>query len=280
MDDRPTFPLANLLTLPDGSRAEWEAVGAGRPLLWIEGGPGLPAHLARPDLALLADRFRGHLVNAPGSGRSSAPAGVDAYSLDATVRFFDAVRAALGLGRVTLMGHSWGGLVALAFALARPDVIDAVIVLDGYAGEASVPEEAAEAGRERALDWPLYFVEPTTHPAAGHIRRLARETRWNIDAVRAWEPEPPIDLRAGLASLRCPVLVLVGEHDFIAGRYGRAPSPTRHPWRRSTSSEASGTCRSTRRRRSSARSSWTGSAALQGAGASPGPAASRRRQPR
>ena len=58
VDDRPTFPLANLLELPDGRLAEWESIGSGEPLLWIEGGPGLPAHLARPDVALVADRFR------------------------------------------------------------------------------------------------------------------------------------------------------------------------------------------------------------------------------
>lgn len=250
MDDRPTFPLDNLLSLPDGSVAEWEAIGEGPPLLWIEGGPGLPAHLARPDLDLLADRFRGYLVNAPGNGQSSPPVGGD-YSLDAAVRYFDAVRTALGLERFTVMGHSWGGLVALALAVSIPDAVDAVVVIDGYAGEASVAEAAAVAEREAAFDrvrsapwfdealsrflvddpqeaardlddrfvscWPLYFADPTTEPSRSHVERLGRETRWNIDAVRAWAPEPPIDLREDLARLACPVLVLVGEHDFICG---------------------------------------------------------------
>jgi pimeloyl-ACP methyl ester carboxylesterase len=248
-DDRPTFPLANLLELDDRTVAEWEAIGEGSPLLWIEGGPGLPAHLARPDVALLADRFRCHLVNAPGCGRSSPPAAPESWGLDSHVRYFDAVRRALGLDQVTLMGHSWGGLVALALALHAPDAVDRVIVIDGYAGQASVPEDVAAAEAERALDrvrgepwfesawsvfgtdhptardlddafarcWPLYFAEPDSPAARAHIERLGRETRWNIEVVRAWEPEPPIDLRPDLARLRQPVLVLVGEHDFICG---------------------------------------------------------------
>jgi pimeloyl-ACP methyl ester carboxylesterase len=247
LDDRPTFPLANLLELPDGRVVEWEAIGTGEPLLWIEGGPGLPAHLARPDVELVADRFRAHLVNAPGCGRSSAPTD---YGLDAHVRYFDEVRQALGLGRVTVMGHSWGGLVALAFALAVPDAVERVIVIDGYAGVSTVSEEVAAAERERAFDriralpwfaaavaefdedleisarelderfeacWPLYFAEPDSPRSRRHIERLRRETRWNIDAVRAWEPEPAVDLLPQLRTLSVPTLIVVGEHDFICG---------------------------------------------------------------
>jgi proline iminopeptidase len=246
-DDRPTFPLANLLELGDGRVAEWEAIGSGEPLLWIEGGPGLPAHLARPDVELVADRFRAHLVNAPGCGRSSPP---QDYSLDAHVAYFDEVRRALGLERISVMGHSWGGLVALALTLAVPEAVERLVIIDGYAGDASVPEETAAEERDRALGrladrpwldaalaafgadldptareldqrfkacWPIYFAEPESDRSRGHIARLQRETRWNIEAVRAWEPEPSIDLLPRLPSVHCPTLVIVGEHDFICG---------------------------------------------------------------
>ena len=246
IDDRPTFPLADVLVLPDGRLAEWEAIGSGEPLLWIEGGPGLPAHLARPDVELLADRFRAHLVNAPGCGRSSAPAD---YSLETHVRYFDDVRRALGLGRITVMGHSWGGLVALALALEVPAAVERVILIDGYAGESSVPNKVATVARDRALDrvrgeawfdeavavfgaevrtarelderfgscWPLYFAEPDSPDSRSHIERLTRELRWNLDAATAWEPEPDIDLLPRLRTLRVPTLLIVGEHDFICG---------------------------------------------------------------
>jgi proline iminopeptidase len=249
-DDRRTYPLADVLGLPDGTLAEWEATGSGEPLLWIEGGPGLPAHLARPDVGLLADRFRPYLVNAPGCGRTTAPATADGYDLDAHVRFFDAFRRARGLGPVTVMGHSWGGLVALALALAAPSSVLRLIIIDGYAGEASVPEDVATVERERALDrvrdqgwfdtavatfaedldmsaaelderfercWPLYFANPDGELARRHIARLGRETRWNIEAARAWSPEPPLDLLPQLAQIQCPTLVIAGEHDFICG---------------------------------------------------------------
>ena len=47
------YPLAEILPLEDGQAIEWEAVGGGPPLIWVEGGAGLWAHLARPDVALV-----------------------------------------------------------------------------------------------------------------------------------------------------------------------------------------------------------------------------------
>lgn len=256
----PEINLAHLLTLPDGRTVEWEAVGAGEPLLWIEGGPGLPAHLARPDVALISDRFLCYLVNAPGCGRTSPPSEPGGYGLDGHVRFFDEVRRALGLGSVTVMGHSWGGLVAVAYAAAVPDAVRRLVVIDGYLGDASVEAAEAEAERERALDrvrdrvwfpaalaagevwarladispeelreadnpsWQLYFAEPESAASRFHVERIGREVRWNVEVLRAWEPPgSATDLRPVLPGVGCPTLVVVGEHDFICGPVWNRP---------------------------------------------------------
>ena len=245
----PDIQLEHLLELPDGRCIEWESTGEGDPLIWIEGGPGFWAHLGRPDVALLSDRFRCHVVNAPGCGRTSPPDSSTGYDLASHVRFFDEVRTALGFETVTLMGHSWGGLVAVASAVAHPDHVLRLIVVDGYAGGASVDAAEAEAEQMAAYDrvrdrpwfdeaaaaaedtmateaaqvehfdaaWPLYFAHPESEVARHHIGRLRREVRWNLNALRAWEPEPPIDLRPDLERVACPTLVVVGEHDFVCG---------------------------------------------------------------
>jgi proline iminopeptidase len=253
--DLPVIELANLTELPDGGHVEWEAVGAGDPLIWIEGGPGFPAHLGRPDVALLSRWFRCYLVNAPGCGRTSPPRDpANGYSLPGHVAFFDRARAALGLDRVTLAGHSWGGLVAPAWAATHPDRIERLIVIDGYAGGSSVDQAAAEREREAALDrvrdrpwfgtaraaldaafavehpteqelcrafapaWPLYFSEPDSPRARVHIDRMTRELRFNVDVVETWERDyEGGDYRELLARVPCPTLIVVGEHDFICG---------------------------------------------------------------
>jgi len=149
------YQLAEVLRLEDGSAVEWEAVGDGPPLMWVEGGPGFWAHLARPDVELVSDLFRCHLVNAPGCGRTSPPADVSGYGLPAIIAFFDGVRERLGLGRVTVMGHSWGGLVAAAWAAAHPESVGRLVVIAGYPGSpdargSAVDQNATRAEQERA----------------------------------------------------------------------------------------------------------------------------------
>lgn len=250
-----TIELEQLTNLPGGSFVEWEALGEGvEPLVWVEGGPGLPAHLARADVVPVLDRFRCHLVNAPGSGRTTAPATEAGYDLDRIVEFFEAWRRAVGLGPVTLMGHSWGGLVAPAWAALHPEGVRRLIVIDGYAGAGSVDPALAQAEQQRALDrvrdrpwfgdawgaWeqgmglvgrpeevlvkaframlPMYFAEPEDPVLAAHIERIRRETRFHAPVVDAWEGErEDADYRPLIARIRCPTLVIVGEHDWICG---------------------------------------------------------------
>jgi proline iminopeptidase len=244
----PDFRLENVVRF-DGGTIEWEAIGAGEPLMWIEGGPGFWAHLARPDVALLAERFRAYLVNAPGCGRTSPPPEGEDYGLDSSVRFVDDARRALGLDQVTIVGHSWGGLAAVAYAAAHPEAVRRLMVIDGYAGVGSVEADAAEAEEEAALDrvrdqpwfadavaampdwapteaeqisrfspaWPLYFADPESEVARDHIARIRRELRWNLDFGRAWDPDPDVDLRPVLSGITCPTLVIAGEHDFVCG---------------------------------------------------------------
>src|SRR5215472_8088007 len=144
------YPLAEILTLEDGRAVEWEAVGDGPPLIWVEGGPGFSAHLARPDVELVSDLFRCHLVNAPGCGRTSPPADISGYDLPGIIAFFEGVRERLGLGRATVMGHSWGGLVVAAWAAARPESVDRLVVIDGYPGSSDAAGSAVDRDAARA----------------------------------------------------------------------------------------------------------------------------------
>ena len=170
------YPLAETVPLEHGRTVEWEAVGDGPPLIWVEGGPGFWAHLARPDVELVSDVFRCHLVNAPGCGRTSPPADISGYGLPGIIAFFDEVRERLGLGPVTVMGHSWGGLVAAAWAAARPESVGRLVVIDGYPGSAVdssgsvVDHHAARAERERG--YARHASEPWYDAA---VRALAEE---------------------------------------------------------------------------------------------------------
>jgi len=180
------YPLAEILTLKDGRTIEWEAVGDGPPLVWVEGGPGFWAHMARPDVALVADLFRSHLVNAPGCGRTSPPADISGYNLPSMIAFFEEVRERLGLEQVTVMGHSWGGLVAAAWTAAHPESVARLIVVDGYPGGADgsgpvVDHNAARTEQERV--YARHASKPWYDAA---VRALAEEDDEGGDDEDTW----------------------------------------------------------------------------------------------
>lgn len=246
--------LANRSVLADGRTVEWEAVGSGDDLVWFEGGPGFWAHLARPDVALVSDRFRCHLINAPGCGRTSPPADRSGYTARADVAFYEDACQTLGLGPITLMGHSWGGTLAVLFAAAHPERVRRLIVIDGWCGWPLVDRAEAEAEERHALDrvrdrswfaeatagdgdiegmseaewtawfgrhWPVYFADPESPLARPHVDRIRRECRMNMDC-RDYDDDA-VDLRPVLGEVRCPTLVVCGEHDFICGPVWNRP---------------------------------------------------------
>lgn len=126
---------------------------AGVPLLVLHGGPGCGYDYLEPLEALAADRpvvFYDQL----GSGRSDRP--VDdpgRWVIDRFVREIDRVRAALGLDRVHLLGHSWGGWLAIEYLTTRPGGAAAAGVERTVLAStsASLPAFEAETRRLRTL---------------------------------------------------------------------------------------------------------------------------------
>ena len=101
--------MADRVRLRGGRQASYEVVGEGEPLLMFMGGPGFPAELMRSDAELLGGRFASYLIDPPGSGDSSPPAHAGEYDHRGHAAFYDEVRSALGLRRVSVLGSSFGG---------------------------------------------------------------------------------------------------------------------------------------------------------------------------
>jgi len=105
---------------PDGELAYAEA-GAGPPVVFLSGGPGLGERVMRPLAAPLADTYRCVLPDARGCGRSPL-AVLDAAGLhvDRLIADLEALRGYLGADRLTLVGWSWGAMLALLYGAAHP----------------------------------------------------------------------------------------------------------------------------------------------------------------
>jgi proline iminopeptidase len=129
-----------------GGRIYWRKFGSGgkTPLLTLHGGPGASHRYLLP-LQALADERPVILYDQLGCGRADAPEDDDVYSIQRSVEEVDAVRAALGLDRVVLLGHSWGALLAVEYLCQGRGTGVERLVLSG--AMASIPQ--VMAGFER-----------------------------------------------------------------------------------------------------------------------------------
>ena len=105
--------------------------GDGPPLVYVHGAKGSVYDFTLSIGDRLSRRYEAVAMDRPGSGFSTRPAGGD-NSPQAQAAVLRAAALQLGLERPILLGHSFGAAVALAWALAAPEDVGAVITLGGY----------------------------------------------------------------------------------------------------------------------------------------------------
>lgn len=101
----------------NGVMIYYATLGRGEPLLIVHGGPGASHDYFLPYLLPLARHNRLIFIDERGSGRSEKLENPAGYTVENMVEDVEAVRQALGLGKISLLGHSYGGALAQAYAL-------------------------------------------------------------------------------------------------------------------------------------------------------------------
>ena len=139
------------VSLGGGRQATFTLVGEGVAALMLAGGPGLSARYMRGTAELFHAWFASYLIDPHGSGGSSAPADTDSYSPEGHARFYDEVRAALGLSEVIVIGHSFGATTALTYAALFPEVVSRVIAIGAF-GMGTETDEGEGAAAALEMD--------------------------------------------------------------------------------------------------------------------------------
>lgn len=95
----------------------YTTMGKGSPLVVVHGGPGADHTYFLPYLLPLARTHRLIFIDERGSGRSERLQDASLYTVEKMVEDVEDVRVALNLGKIALLGHSYGGVLAQAYAL-------------------------------------------------------------------------------------------------------------------------------------------------------------------
>jgi proline iminopeptidase len=127
------YPIQEGFVDANGVFLYYKIVGRGEPLVVLHGGPGASHDYFLPYFLPLARHNRLVFIDERGSGKSGKlddPAG---YTVEAMVEDVEAVRRALHLGKVNLLGHSYGGVLAQAYALKYQEHLSHLILSSTFA---------------------------------------------------------------------------------------------------------------------------------------------------
>jgi pimeloyl-ACP methyl ester carboxylesterase len=227
-------------THDDGPLIAGRRAGSGPPVLLLHGGPGLGFDYLRD----LAEELAQENDVAWYQQRGLEPSAVGGpYTVAADVQDARRVLDALGWEKAYVVGHSWGGHLAVHVAEAMPERLLGVLAVDplGSVGDGCWSEFDEEMfrrtpedvrGRARELDelsmagtaddelalegmrlvWPAYFADPEQAPPMPELRIASARSAEMVPSIQAELPA----LEAGLPSIRVPV-------GFVHG--SRSPMP-------------------------------------------------------
>ena len=113
----------------DGVRIHYALVGDGPLVVMLHGFPDF-WYSWRKQMAVLEGDFRVAALDLRGYNRSDKPQGVQAYEMPKLVGDVAAVIAAEGEGSAIVVGHDWGGAIAWNVAMFRPELVEALVILN------------------------------------------------------------------------------------------------------------------------------------------------------
>lgn len=192
----------------DGFRIRYREFGSGEPLVCLHGGGGLRLSGTHE---LLAERHRVIAFEVPGFGKSAENTRTATmYQLADTM---NAAIAALKLDRYSLLGISFGGKLALAMAIAKPDPVASIVLLGPAAirieGKSPPPTQVSPAEALKLLYAHPERIgpqEPMTPEVAAKNRKISE---------RLVGPPRDAEFEKRLVGLQMPVLALFGTLDRV-----------------------------------------------------------------
>jgi len=133
----------------NGTQLYYKTVGQGEPILIIHGGPGLNYNYLFSSLSILADNHQLIFYDQRACGKSSLDVDTSSITIDNFVKDIDELRQSFGITRLNLMAHSWGGLLAMKYAIKYPDKVKSLILVDPTGASDGVNAKANQilAGR-------------------------------------------------------------------------------------------------------------------------------------
>jgi proline iminopeptidase len=230
----------------------YREIGQGQPIIILHGGPDFDHSYLLPDMDRLSNSFRLIYYDQRGRGKSAADVQPEDVTLESDIEDLESLRQYFHLKSTAILGHSWGGLLAMEYAIRYADRVSHLILMNTapasrddymlFRQELSRTRAAADIERltSRSSDSKYQEGDPDTVAAyyRNHFRAALRQpehlervieslrssfTQEGILKARAIEDRlmdqtwlaSEYDLLPKLKQLSIPTLVIHGVYDFV-----------------------------------------------------------------
>jgi proline iminopeptidase len=229
----------------------YREIGQGRPIFILHGGPDFDHTYLLPDMDRLSGDFRLIYYDQRGRGRSSGNVQPEDVSIQSEIEDLEALRDYFRLESVAVLGHSWGGVLAMEYAIRHPDRVSHLILMNtapashnDYAlfRQEFVKKLGDDAEKRQALSSSAAYAEgdPDTVAAyyriqygatvkrPGDLEKVIASLRSSFtkeSILKSWAIEDRLmdetwglseyDLLPELRRLSIPTLVIHGDYDFV-----------------------------------------------------------------
>jgi proline iminopeptidase len=226
-------------------------IGKGPAVIVLHGGPDFDESYLLPELDLLSDAYRLIYYDQRGRGKSAAGFRPEDVTLSSDIEDIDRVREYYKLDKVVLLGHSWGTVLALEYALRYPQRVSRLILMNPAPASNGdykelkkewLGQRPAEMEKRKAIAASTAYQEGDPEavtayyrihfkPALAHpddydkmvARFSASFTKEGVLKARAIEARlmtetwalPDYNLLPKLKNVTIPTLVISGDHEFI-----------------------------------------------------------------
>lgn len=220
--------------------------GKGDPIIVIHGGPGLSQDYLLPHMVKLAQTNLVIFYDQRACGLSTGAINADSIQIKTFLGDLEAIRESFGYKKLTILGHSWGGFLAMQYAIAYPESIHKLILLNTmppssegfslfvqewmermapYQDEFKAIKETSEftKGNPSIIEkyYRIMFRRYCYNPKKVDLLNLYMSPKASIDGAQVYEIfrqnllTKSFNLQDQLMSLKIPTLIVHGDFDPI-----------------------------------------------------------------
>ena len=188
----------------DGGMLHYEVLGRGRPLIFLHGWVGSWRYWI-PTMQAVSIGFRAYALDMWGFGDTARNSSL--YTIEQQTKLLDSFMDTMGIGKIALVGHGLGAIVAMSFAVQNPRLVDRVLLNCLPLSATSINSRLRMASIEELIEWLLSHQATMEAARAEAPRADPVALQMSLDSLQY------VSLKDLVQAMTIPSLLVFGQND-------------------------------------------------------------------